>query len=187
MAKAAKQRVHGTLRPRLSSCSSLFEQRGDKWGGSNRPLLSPHIPSEAEKAAEDVLQRKGQSGQYVAEEAYRKAFAQREDPDFDQFIKATKAQEKREYRQPVGAAITATPKRKVANVLRRMHHKMQPKRVKVADRKSKPGLAETDDEAKIIKLVQSGLSREKAIQTLAAERKEIATRRADYAARKFGR
>jgi hypothetical protein len=196
----AKRGLHIPSRPKLSSSAGLFEKRGDKWGGSRKTPANPKPPTALEQAADEALKKIGSSYGTAAEISERLRQANADDPELDQFTRARKASLRAPYVDPVPSGNTKDEQRKATSRLLKMQGKLRPNVVSAVSNsrtKTEAPLSVTDkkvmakrgdlDEVRIDALMDEGLSREKARQQVVREREEEARRRADYAARKFGR
>jgi hypothetical protein len=199
-------------RPKLASSASLFEKRGDKWGGGSRPQPLPHNPTKAEQDIDAALKSLGPTGQqslqYAAEIAARLKHANAEDPDMDCWTKAGRAKDKQEYKQAPGTPVEITMRKQIASVCRnpssskliRSNPGILRQPVHRVDSNKGLGNVPTTDfdqavliehgnikEARVRLLAEKESSREKARKLLEEERKAEIARRADYMSSRLGK
>lgn len=184
-------RIAGTLRPRLTSSASIFERRGDPWHGDGRRV---HVtPPDTDDFTEAVDANRARAGlkplSFEADKKARQVMAAgREDPDYDQFTRAHKAQAKPVFVDPinVGTGAKNDIRRQITNLVRAGRREMA-KNVSQQDARpahNKPlAYSPIHPEAKIIRKQQQGLSHDKAVEAVGKERIDHITKMADRAER----
>lgn len=109
------------MKPRLHNNAAMFERKGNPWHGEGRAVTRrPHEQLTEEQKFDALLQSAKDGGQkYAAEKRDSGRFA--EDPNFDQFAKARKAEPRVGVPSPSRKPTEVTAARKLANALRNCH------------------------------------------------------------------
>lgn len=111
-------------KPRLSSCASVFEERGDTWGDKPRTkgIITPLTPAQKniEELANHFREKHGlEPFKPVVSSAEKLLNVKPDDPDFDRWERAKKALFKPEYVDPPRKERSLDLKQKIVERIRK--------------------------------------------------------------------
>jgi hypothetical protein len=137
------------MKPKMQSSASLFDKRGDRWGGKNRHPGNPRPQTPAEEAIDQIAREMGgRITRYQAEDDELRRQANYDDPEMDQFTKAKKAVSPVEYKEKAGTPAQATPQRRAFGNTITMRKKVAHHPIRI-DEKPKPKAIETARAAQV--------------------------------------